>query len=385
MGAGQRIEHFIQDGCELYQVYKVQELLTIKGYNLTNDVDIKKNVMINHMVNRNISDKFETSIYKSNIDKHIISFVDSLILKYNQKMDCISVEVEYRNKGLKGDFIIKYENNTIKSFSFKNYKKSFKTIQVCSGTWPSFCNKFILTDQEGNGNIGPGVFIDIHNKNFKGSSIKKRNKHINEIYNSSIASEIIQNMDILLEINKSIRDKYVKCDKTKCWTNEVACMWKNDCQELGVNGAHVVESILNMIDASKKKKVILKMCGLNKEAEELLCLDSNTMLCSIFNDEWSNLINKLDNPLTECNIVANGPKLDISFINEGDVIIDITIPFTLQKNGAWFLDEEYKETGYYHPKEKIHLNYGDRRPKKSREISTSINTFFSLYKCGLYD
>jgi len=384
MGAGQRDEHFIQDGAELYFVYKVQELLTMKSYNLSDDVDKKKLYYEDHITKRNISEKFERSIYKSNVDKHVTPFVDGLIQRYGQKMDCKSVEVEYRNKGLKGDFIITREDMTINSFSLKNYKQSFKTIQVCSGTWPSFCNKFILTDNEGNGNVGPGVFMDTQNKRFRGSGINKRNKHINEVYNPSRASEIIQIMDTLLEINTSVRDKYVRCDTTKCWTTEVADMWKKDCCDLGAKGAIIVESILNMIDLSKKKKVILKMCGLNKDAEELLCLDSNTMLCSAFNSGWSVLLDTLDEPSTECVIVVNGPKLDISFMNEGKTIIDITIPFTLQKNGAWFLDEEYKENGYYHPKEGLHLNYGDRRPKKSRELSTSINTFFSLHKCGLY-
>lgn len=383
MGAGQQDDHFIQDGAELYWVYKVQHLLTTHNYNLSCATDEKEKGFKDHIIKRNITDKFYKSMYCKNVDKHVNHFVELLIHKYDRKVDCISVEVEYRNKSKKGDFIIKFDANTTISYSLKNYKKDFKTIQVCSGTWPSFCNKFILTDSNGKGNIGPGMYLDTNQKKFRGSNKFKRNKHIIESQ-PSMASEIIAIMDKLNDMNTLIRTKYLNCDKCKCWTTEVADMWKHDCREFGIIGANYVNDIINMVDDSKKKQIILTMCGLNNDAEELLCIDKDNMMCSSFNEKWSELLHGVNDPLTTCMIKADGPKLNIELVNNETSIMSITIPFTLQKNGAWFLNEEYKTTGYYHPKEKKHLNYGDRRPKKCRELSTSINTFFSLKSCGLY-
>ena len=62
------------------------------------------------------------------------------------------------------------------------------------------------------------------------------------------------------------------------------------------------------------------------------------------------------------------------------IILSIEVPFTLQANGAWYRDSSYIE---YHQKEKMSLVYGQRRPKKSKEIATSINTYLNLKKAGV--
>ena len=62
---------------------------------------------------------------------------------------------------------------------------------------------------------------------------------------------------------------------------------------------------------------------------------------------------------------------------EGE-ILHVDIPFTLQKNGAWYLPKEEYEGTQYHSGEKKELVYGERRPKKSKEINTSTNMWFKI-------
>jgi len=65
------------------------------------------------------------------------------------------------------------------------------------------------------------------------------------------------------------------------------------------------------------------------------------------------------------------------------VIVNIEVPFTLQKNGAWHLPKKKYSGAEYHNKEGIDLLHGQRRPKKSKEISTSTNTYLNLKKSGV--
>ena len=386
MGAGQQIDHYIQDGAELYFVAKLQEALRDLGVHITDNVDEKGEDFMKHLVDHKVSqDRFDRSQYKSNIDKHIHNIANDLIKKYDRKMDCVSVEVEYRNKGMKGDFILEFEDKTIVSYSLKNYKKSFRTIQVCSGTWPSFCSRFLLTDNQGLGHVGPGMYLDENGKKYSSTRAPaKREKFIRSKYEPDVADKIIDILKCLSDHNSNIKAKYVNSPDTNKWSLETSNMWKGDCNLLGCSAANIVCDLLKLVDPSKVKTTILKMCGFDTDCEELLCLDNNKYLCSSTNEKWGDFITDINSNDTTCNIVSDGPKICISFIRNDIEILKVCVPFTLQKNGGWFLDEEYKETGYFHPKEKKFLNYGDRRPKKSREISTSINTFINLSSIGLY-
>ena len=81
------------------------------------------------------------------------------------------------------------------------------------------------------------------------------------------------------------------------------------------------------------------------------------------------------------NAAKHGQSLRFQFSDDLGDILTIDVPFTLQKNGAWFLPKSGAYEGYkYHKKEKTNLLWGQRRPKKSKEIATSINTYMLLGK-----
>ena len=77
---------------------------------------------------------------------------------------------------------------------------------------------------------------------------------------------------------------------------------------------------------------------------------------------------------------TNGKGVLFTLRDSDGIILSIEVPFTLQANGAWYRDSSIE----CHPKEKISLVYGQRRPKKSKEIATSINTYLNLKKAGVY-
>ena len=80
---------------------------------------------------------------------------------------------------------------------------------------------------------------------------------------------------------------------------------------------------------------------------------------------------------------TNGKGLLFTLCDSVGVIVNIEVPFTLQKNGAWHLPKTKYIGTQYHNKEGVALIHGERRPKKSKEISTSINTFLNLKKSGV--
>lgn len=369
MGAGTQDEHYIQDAGELYWVYKLQEHLETNNTAIKNDSHIKKEEFLKYCSDRNITTKFDKSIYKKNVDNVIQLFLSSLLTKFkDQKMNIINIEVDARNDSLKGDFAITFLDKPNISVSLKNYKSGFNRIQLCSGTWISFLNRFILTKAK-----GPGMFIDIDGNKFSGSNISKRD----ECYKELGYSNLIEPMNRLDEINKIVKQKYVYDKETEFFNESVKKMWKQDCSKYGCEGANIVKTCLDYIPKNKLLELLLNMTNLDSK-EELLLIGKNQMLCSLFNTDYNNMLNRAKNSQLSLNVKNQSLWFHLNDTNGS--ILSIDVPFTLQKNGAWFLEKEYKHMDYYHPKEEITLKYSQRRPKKSKEIATSTNMWFNLTK-----
>ena len=65
-------------------------------------------------------------------------------------------------------------------------------------------------------------------------------------------------------------------------------------------------------------------------------------------------------------------------------MLSVNIPFTINKNGAWMSGTPYEGSTAYH-NEPYPLAYNERRPRKSRELATSINTYLDLKSTGVFD
>ena len=114
MGAGDEREHFFQDLGESYYVLLCQIFVTSIGLNITS-VDERQTEFDNYCLKGvNIfppdvdpKEKFLESCYAMNATKFHKVFIDELINNYQGCIfDFNDVESDYRNRSLKGDFVI---------------------------------------------------------------------------------------------------------------------------------------------------------------------------------------------------------------------------------------------------------------------------------------
>jgi len=373
MGAGCTKDHFIQDAAEAYIVFKLQQLAVENGVAITDDVQEKENTFVDYCKYRDIISDFDSSIYKQNIDTIIDKFFSDLLAKYpGRKFDFVDVEREFRDKKLKGDFIVQFEDQSYISFSLKNYKKGFNRIQLCSGTWHSFLNNFLFES------AGVGTFIDPYTqKVFQGCDREYRDNLIEKLGYSSLM-EVYNFFDT---VNDTIKEFYTYGEQARYWKN-VSSQWKNDCASYGLKAAEMIISALDSISKDAVKKRIIKMAGLNYD-EEILLVGQGKYLCSLFNQKYAQILKRVNSDESVIEYLTNKKGVLFTLRDSAGVIVSIEVPFTLQKNGAWYLPKAKYSGAQYHGKEGVDLLHGERRPKKSKEISTSINTYLNLKKAGV--
>jgi hypothetical protein len=373
MGAGCAKDHFIQDAAEAYIVYLLQAYAVENKVAISDDVVEKHNTFIEYCEDRDILDEFNKSIYKKNIDVVIDKFILDLLSKYpNRKFDFVDVEREFRDKKLKGDFIIRFEDGSFISFSLKNYKKGFNRIQLCSGTWHSFLNNFLFES------AGVGTFFDPFTQEvFQGCNREYRDSLIEKLGYDAL-KEVYTFFDT---INDTIKKFYTYGEQARYWKN-VSAQWKGDCAAYGLKAAEKIISALDSIPKDMVKNRIIKMAGLNYD-EEILLVGNGKYLCSLFNQKYAQILERVNSVESVVEYTTNGKGLLFTLCDSVGVIVNIEVPFTLQKNGAWHLPKTKYVGTQYHNKEGVALIHGERRPKKSKEISTSINTFLNLKKSGV--
>ena len=373
MGAGCTKDHFIQDAAEAYIVYLLQAHAVENKVAITDDVAEKHNTFIQYCEDRDVLDEFNKSIYKENIDVVIDKFILDLLAKYpNRKFDFVDVEREFRDKKLKGDFIIQFEDGSLISFSLKNYKKGFDRIQLCSGTWHSFLNNFLFES------AGVGTFFNPFTQEvFQGCNREYRDSLIEKLGYDAL-KEVYTFFD---SINDTIKKFYTYGEQARYWKN-VSAQWKGDCAAYGLKAAEKIISALDSIPKDMVKNRIIKMAGLNYD-EEILLVGNGKYLCSLFNQKYAQILKRVNSTESVVEYITNGKGLLFTLCDSVGVIVNIEVPFTLQKNGAWHLPKTKYIGTQYHNKEGVALIHGERRPKKSKEISTSINTFLNLKKSGV--
>lgn len=373
MGAGCTKDHFIQDAAEAYIVYLLQAHAVENKVAITDDVAEKHNTFIQYCEDRDILDEFNKSIYKENIDVVIDKFILDLLAKYpNRKFDFVDVEREFRDKKLKGDFIIQFEDGSLISFSLKNYKKGFDRIQLCSGTWHSFLNNFLFES------AGVGTFFNPFTQEvFQGCNREYRDSLIEKLGYDALKEVYI----FFDSINDTIKKFYTYGEQARYWKN-VSAQWKGDCAAYGLKAAEKIISALDSIPKDMIKNRIIKMAGLNYD-EEILLVGNGKYLCSLFNQKYAQILKRVNSTESVVEYITNGKGLLFTLCDSVGVIVNIEVPFTLQKNGAWHLPKTKYVGTQYHNKEGVALIHGERRPKKSKEISTSINTFLNLKKSGV--
>ena len=376
MGAGSTKEHYMQDTSEIYFVWKARQNVKEKNIfkNVYGDsISETENQYISYANERGVLDDFRKCEYKKSIDLAINGVIEQLSKTYpNALFDFESVEAELRNKNMKGDFylyIVIDDKITRTSVSLKNYKKGYDRIQVCSGTWNSFMNNFLFTP------AGVGRFVDpFSGKLFQGSDVETRNSLITKMG----LEFLIEAYDFVDGVQSQIKKKYTYGEKAEYW-NDIQHEWVNDCQVLSLSAVNKIYDGLSQLDSSMVKSRFIKMTGLNYDEELLLIDKKGNHLFSLTEEKYKNILTRVNNPDSVVTIGIKKKSITFTAEDEDGVVVRVEVPLTLQKNGAWYLPkgEAYNGT-QYHAKEKVELAYGQRRPKKSKEIATSINTYVKL-------
>jgi len=372
MGAGNTKTHYIQDAAEAWIVYCLQKLSVDNGTAITDNVEEKLSAFINHCEDKGIVKDFDKSSYKKNVDAIVDNFYNDIIKEYpNKKFDVVDVEKEFRDKNLKGDFIIDFGKNDYISFSLKNYKKGYNSIQLCSGTFLSFVNNFLFVPD------GVGMFVNPYTgEKFSGSNSEIRNGLLKKMGLSSL----IPFYSKIENIQEKMRNFYINDPSAKFFYN-IADKWKKDCHDYGHEAAKLISESMKFIDNDLVKERVMKMSGLGGD-EEILLIGKEKYFTS-WNDKYIDLINRCKNATVKHEICGKGLRFVLKD-SDGD-IIDIDIPTTLNANGSWYNKQlKQKFDGVkYHEKEGMDLAWAERRPKKSKEITTSVNCWMRLKAAGV--
>ena len=376
MGAGSCEDHYMQDAAECYWTFICQRELEKLDLNITS-VTERETEFTDYCSLRGITECFQSCDYKTNLDTCVEEWVKNLVDRYpGKKIDITNVEAEYRNLGMKGDFTITLDDGIVISVSLKNYRCGYDSIQLKSGTWHSIINNFALPCAE-----GPGMYIDCDNgRKFRaqGKSKVKRNKNYRAIGGG--VERIIEQLEEIDKIVDEVKQKFVYSPETKFFTEEVAEMWIKDCCDYGNRGIDIVIKALNNLPKEQIKLRILEETDLCHKEELLLVGKNGDMMCSLFNVKYNKLLQRINCEDCDMSYCKYAKNLRFNFFDSQGDILHIDIPFTLQKNGAWYLPKEKYDDEIYHRGERTMLRYGERRPNKSKQMNTSTNIWFNIKK-----
>ena len=371
-GAGTSIEHYIQDAAEIRLTARLQEeaeKLGVASQNISSEINENFEKIC---ITNKIQTKFFQSKYSKNIEATCKLIVQDIIkqnpgLKFH--FEC--VETEYRNLGKKGDIVIVFDNGKKMKLSIavKNYQNGFDTIQVCSGTFNSTLNNFLFDDTD----CSPGTYIASNGKKFSGSNREQRDQFLKESH-----PELLPYYAQLDSINDDIRNYYINNEEAEYYEN-IEDKWKEDCSAVGTKVAPLIVNALSHLPNEMILKRLQKATGLVSD-EHLLCLGKGKYLFSVTNLKYQKLCDRVKEA-THVQIFSKGQSVFYHICDDDGIIISINQPCTLQKNGAWFATNEAKFDGLREKNDKgkkFMLKWGQRRPRKSKELATSTNMYLKL-------
>ena len=368
-------EHYLQDACELYAVALLQKSAEEYQIAAHENSKIKEEAFWAYLSERSMGQAdLETEpglTYMTSLNKHLPHFVKEIAAKWpTAQLDFVDVEAEYRNLKLRGDFLIQGLPQGDVAVSLKNYRNGARRPQVCSGTFNSFILNFMFSS------TAVGTFqAGKDGPPFRGSDLAARDRAVNLIGLGAVLPKLHR----LDELNREIRAKFIDGPEYEFYEHN---SFKKTCQEVGNEGAQIASEILNSVEPGAIKARLLTMTGLDGE-DEILLIEPATYIDTITNKKFRGLRSLLNGANTNTQIVKRGQGLGIEFVHENVVVLKAQVPFTINKNGAWISGTPYAGVRLHH-KEGVELAFGQRRPKKSRELATSVNTYLDLQPTGIF-
>jgi hypothetical protein len=372
------IEHHIQDACEIYAVATLQQLAWEDGRGSRAAHAATLDEFHDYLSARNLSEaevrEGVYSGYMSSVDLHVPAFYNRLTRLHPSgglKFDLI--EVEARNAKRKADFaIVVAEERATYEVSLKNYRSSARRPQVCSGTFNSFILNMLFASPK------VGTFTDANGEKFRGSNTARRDEAVDAVAGPHTVLEL----RALDELNASMRALFLGPEFEFLDPERFQAV----ARQVGSRGRDICLNLLWSFPNERVRQRVLTMAGLDG-AEEALFFDPDIATDSITNKRFRHLLETVQDSSSTLAFEKEGAQ-SIRFAfrdHQGGEVLTVSVPFTINKNGAWISDTMYQDGPRYHAKEGRKLAYRQRRPRKSREIATSVNTYVEFGKAGIFE
>lgn len=286
-------------------------------------------------------------------------------------MDVIFYENEGRKKGKKEDMILVMSDGFTHNISLKTLKKG-KTIQTNSSTFYSFILGFIFDKKT--------MQKYFYGKNeFTSRSIKKikhilKDKGYNEDFIKSIEELYNLSKELRNFVNKNQNFLEMEYNGNKNYVSErgeiIDDAWKAVCEYYRNHYKPIMLNLINQIQ--KKEGVNMIRRGLVSQG---IFGDYDTIVITqekVYNLSHKNI--NVDEVTLNIDLCSEG--LRFNFNSKNNFNITSTIPLTINRNGAWNLD--LNRDNDYFKIDNTKVPYGHMRPKKSRQIATSTNTYIKI-------
>lgn len=378
----EREQHIIQDAAEHYAVYVMQREAEDLGVATTPMSGELQQQFEQYLTDGGLSpqdfDRGKFRKYKANADHQLPAFVQRLSAHFpNTTLDFENVEKEYRNRGLKADFLLQVGGlGDPIAVSLKNYIGAGGILrpQVSSGTFASFAASFIFE------RVGVGAYADPRSPmgSFRGSDADTRDDVLRYLGRSNL----IDPLRVLDQLQAEVREEFLGPD---CEFYDAARV-SRAARRVAAVAIDVVLELFERLGIDTVRAVLLARIGLDGK-EEALFFDSDRYVDSITNRRYHDLRGVLNDSETEFVVAQHGQGIRFAFLRSGSPVLQTDVPFTINTNGAWYRpSQRYEGTQIYSDKgHEVELRWGQRRPYKSREIATSVNTYVDLARTGIFD
>jgi hypothetical protein len=377
-------QHSIQDSCEAYSAYVMQRSAEELGVATTHHSDDLLAAFEMYLANCGLAiSEFEQSEfgkYKRNADLQVPRFVERLANHFGgATLDFVLDEAAMRIAGLKGDVWISVSSREdLISLSLKNYigGGGITRPQVSSGTYLSFTCGFVFD------RIGVGKYEDPRPDalapTFQGSNTAIRDA----VLDYEGRPELKDPLAYLQQLNAEMREELLS---PECEMYDKARV-RSVVERIAQPGIETVLRIFGFLGIARVREKFLARIGMDGK-EEALFFDAERYVDSITNSRYNDLRQKLNADTTVFSAVQHRQAIRFEFSDEsGNDLLRTEVPFTVNTNGAWYRPRvryegirEYDDKGHA-----VMLNWGQRRPYKSREIATSTNTYLNLTRTGIF-
>jgi hypothetical protein len=238
------------------------------------------------------------------------------------------------------------------------------TIQVASGTYISTASGLAFDI------VGVGKWETIDGETFTSRNFDNLIESWVSEYGPSVTKPLraLKNLDTIYK--PLIYEKYIGDKK-----------WKNVCYSVGAKGTKYFHELMSIVvnhDPVAFKSRLLKRLGLTGGDDVVIggYNKGNLVVVSTLDNEVSRKkINDFYDLETQITHVPHkgtqgGANYHISLVRESETLLEVKIPFTINKNGAW-----WGEGMENHRKNVKRLSAGHPRIDKRKEIATSTNSY----------